>query len=403
MRETAPLWRYVDIRTSNVDKKSKDDEQPVRLVNYTDVYYNQRITPDLSLMVATASDEHIDRFGVRPGDLIITKDSESPDDIGVPALVTSSTPDMVCAYHLSLLRPDTSVAEPRFIYWLLESDHAKGYWLNNSFGVTRYSLLGGTIARLRVPIYGLDHQKRIADYLERETGEIDAMIAKLDELTESLETRRTAVIDRAFAHTLEAPTVAVHLMADVTVGIVIEPSKLYVPQGTGVPALRGLNIAPGRIVGENIVDISREGHMAHSKSELRTGDVVTVRTGRVGTTAVVTDEWDGSNAIDLVITRLHDGNDARFFYWYLASSVARAQIDNDSVGSVQSHFNVGALKRLRAPLVDSDEQKRIADHLDEVTARIDKMFAKVADLKTLLVERRSALITDVVTGRKDVA
>jgi len=246
-------------------------------------------------------------------------------------------------------------------------------------------------------------QERIADYLDRETREIDAMILRLDELAGTLISRRIAVIDRAFVHTLEAPTVAVHLMADVTVGIVIEPSKLYVPPGTGVPALRGLNIAPGRIINENIVDISHEGHKAHSKSELRTGDVLTVRTGRVGTTAVVTDEWDGSNAIDLVITRLHNGNEARFFYWYLASSVARAQIDNDSVGSVQSHFNVGALNRLRAPLVDPDEQKGIAEHLDEVTGRIDQMLAKVADLTNLLLERRSALITDVVTGRKDIA
>lgn len=202
-------------------------------------------------------------------------------------------------------------------------------------GTTFLELSTTELASFGIPWPGADARTAIAEYLDRETGEIDAMIAKLDELAGTLETRRTAVIDRAFVHTLDAPTVAVHLLADVTVGIVIEPSKLYVPQGTGVPALRGLNIAPGRILSENIVDISHEGHEAHSKSELRTGDVVTVRTGRVGTTAVVTDEWDGSNAIDLVITRLHDGNDARFFYWYLASSVARAQIDNDSVGSVQ--------------------------------------------------------------------
>lgn len=50
-----------------------------------------------------------------------------------------------------------------------------------------------------------------------------------------------------------------------------------------------------------------------------------------------------------------------------------------------------------------DEQKSIADHLDEVTGKIDAMLAKVAELKSLLTERRAALITDVVTGRKEVA
>jgi len=50
-----------------------------------------------------------------------------------------------------------------------------------------------------------------------------------------------------------------------------------------------------------------------------------------------------------------------------------------------------------------EEQHRIVDHLDEVTRKIDAMIAKVSELKSLLIERRAALITDVVTGRKKVA
>src|SRR5699024_10274792 len=114
--ETRPLWSVVDIRPSNVDKKTKPGEQPVRLVNYTDVYYTKRITPALDLMKATASDQHIQRFGVLPGDVIITKDSETADDIGIPAMVVDSSLDMVCAYHLTLLRPNHGKIEPRFLY-----------------------------------------------------------------------------------------------------------------------------------------------------------------------------------------------------------------------------------------------------------------------------------------------
>lgn len=55
------------------------------------------------------------------------------------------------------------------------------------------------------------------------------------------------------------------------------------------------------------------------------------------------------------------------------------------------------------PLPPIEEQIRIADELDEATTRVDAMLAKVADLKSLLLERRAALITDVVTGRKEVA
>jgi type I restriction enzyme S subunit len=62
-----------------------------------------------------------------------------------------------------------------------------------------------------------------------------------------------------------------------------------------------------------------------------------------------------------------------------------------------------ALDMMPLPLPPMDEQQRIADHLDEVTGRIDGMLSKIASLRELLVERSSALLLDVVTGRKEVA
>ena len=75
------------ISPSNVDKKRYDGQEEVRLANYVDVYYNDRITEELDLMVATASDDEIAKFSLKAGDLIITKDSETWDDIAVPAFV----------------------------------------------------------------------------------------------------------------------------------------------------------------------------------------------------------------------------------------------------------------------------------------------------------------------------
>ena len=71
---------------SNVDKKTKDGELPVQLCNYTDVYYNDVLSFDLPFMKATATCEQIERFTLRTGDTVITKDSEDPNDIAVPAL-----------------------------------------------------------------------------------------------------------------------------------------------------------------------------------------------------------------------------------------------------------------------------------------------------------------------------
>ena len=99
------LGTIADMRVSNVDKHAREDEFPVRLCNYVDVYKNDRITPIMPFMTATASRDEIERFSLETGDVLITKDSETWDDIGVPALVVESAIDLVSGYHLALLRP----------------------------------------------------------------------------------------------------------------------------------------------------------------------------------------------------------------------------------------------------------------------------------------------------------
>lgn len=103
--EVARLRHAVDMRVSNVDKHTKEGDEPVRLCNYVDVYKNERITGGLPFMQATASTDEVERFRLQPDDVLITKDSESWNDIGVPAFVETSAHDLVCGYHLALLRP----------------------------------------------------------------------------------------------------------------------------------------------------------------------------------------------------------------------------------------------------------------------------------------------------------
>jgi type I restriction enzyme S subunit len=105
------LKEIAEIRTSNVDKKTVADQPAVRLCNYTDVYYNPYITNDVSFMDATATKSQIEKFGLQKGDVIITKDSESPDDIAVPALIDEELDNVLCGYHLALIRPRANQAD----------------------------------------------------------------------------------------------------------------------------------------------------------------------------------------------------------------------------------------------------------------------------------------------------
>src|SRR5688500_15184435 len=118
-QQTIPAgWRVArvkhvaSVRFSSVDKHTVEGEREVRLCNYVDVYKNERITSDLQFMAATASDDEIRRFRVQSGDVLITKDSESWNDIAVPAVVVEDL-DVVCGYHLALLRPDPDLLDGR--------------------------------------------------------------------------------------------------------------------------------------------------------------------------------------------------------------------------------------------------------------------------------------------------
>jgi type I restriction enzyme S subunit len=122
---------------SNVDKKTVSGERSVRLCNYTDVYYNERITAELPFMEATASVDQIARFGLRAGDVLLTKNSETPDDIAVPAYVVADLPDVVCGYHLALLRPGREV-DGRYLFWALSSRSSREQFSASANGITRF-------------------------------------------------------------------------------------------------------------------------------------------------------------------------------------------------------------------------------------------------------------------------
>jgi len=182
--ELPPGWKleklkfFATIRNSNVDKTISENEEPIRLCNYTDAYYNDRITPDLQFMDGTATGSEIDRFQLKRNQVIITKDSESWDDIGVPALVTEDMPGVLCSYHLSVIDPSPGL-DGRFLVWLCRSDA-----LNNQFklaanGVTRFGLGQYPMKNAFIAIPPLETQRRIARFLDEKTARIDTLIERL--------------------------------------------------------------------------------------------------------------------------------------------------------------------------------------------------------------------------------
>ena len=193
---TTPLHRLVSYRTSSVDKKSKADEIPVRLCNYTDVYHSERIrAADGEYMAATATGHEVERFGLRPGDVIITKDSEDWRDIGVPAMVEDSSDDFVCGYHLGIVRSGEDI-DSGYLFRALLSDGVNKQLQVAATGVTRYGIPNASVESAVLPLPPLGEQRAIAAHLDSETARIARLITLQESLIERLDEYRTALVTR---------------------------------------------------------------------------------------------------------------------------------------------------------------------------------------------------------------
>ncbi|MBU4304401.1 MAG: restriction endonuclease subunit S [Candidatus Omnitrophica bacterium] len=194
--ETIPEgWSYsrldsvADVMFSNVDKHTFEDEVAVRLCNYVDVYKNDIITGSLDFMEASAEQREIDKFQIRIGDVLATKDSEEADDIAIPALVIEDLPGVICGYHLALIRPRSKRITGDFIAWLHRSKQFRAQYEAKAVGVTRFGLAQYAFRSALIPIPPIEEQIRINKYLNKTCAAIDsvasAVKSKDDDMVQS--------------------------------------------------------------------------------------------------------------------------------------------------------------------------------------------------------------------------
>jgi type I restriction enzyme S subunit len=307
-----------------------------------------------------------------------------------------------------------------FLRWLLLSDYFQCKLDKISPKTTIQTVTVPQLSDLVLPIPTPTDQRAIASFLDRETSRIDALIAKKERQIELLKEKRAALISHAVTKGLD-PNVKMkdsgiewlgqipehwamkrlkYVTDQITVGIVITPSKYY--EDEGVPCLRSLNIREGRIQNKDLVYISDKSNFLHSKSIVYEGDLVSVRTGQPGTTAVIDRHFHGANCIDLIIIRQSKRFDSQFLCYALNSSFSKSQYSSGATGAIQAHFNVETASNLFIPLPPISEQTSIFKWLDRKMEQIDKLWQQIESSINKLREYRTALISAAVTGKIDV-
>ena len=418
--QVKPLRAVSDYVVSNVDKIPHDEEIPVRLCNYTDVYNNEVITMGLDFMKATATENEIAKFGLHEDDVIITKDSESWDDIGVPAWVEETEEDLVCGYHLALLRPRKEQLAGKFLLRCLQAIPIRVQLELAANGVTRFGLPKSDIGAITLPVPPLPQQRAIADYLDRETARLDALVAEKERLLGLLAEKRRALITRAVTRGLdpnvplrdsgipwlgEVPahweTPPVYARFEVQLGKMLDKKRI---KGTHLaPYLRNVDVQWGSINTADLPEMDFDEEDRHRYS-LQQGDILVCEGGEVGRSAIWTGPYDECY-YQKALHRLRpiDRKDApEFFILIMHAIVASGQFASQASAATIQHLPAEKLRVVRYPAPPLREQRAIITYVESEIGRLDGLVRATVSTITLLKERRSALIATAVTGQIDV-
>lgn len=180
----------------------------------------------------------------------------------------------------------------------------------------------------------------------------------------------------------------------ITVGIVVNPSE-YI-SNAGLPFIYGGDISEGHISTKSCRRITPVDSAKQPKTRLNAGDLLTVRVGAPGVTAVVTDECEGGNCASVMLIRRGDFESGWLCY-VMNSRVVRYQVEVVQYGAAQEQFNIGHAINFWVAMPSGEEQSAIAAFLDRETGKIDALIAEQEKLLTLLAEKRQATISHAVT------
>lgn len=268
-------------------------------------------------------------------------------------------------------------------------------------GTTFIELSTTELSNFAIPWPSPSVRRSISNYLNRETGELGLMIAKLDDLMDVLTARRHAKIASVLASM--SVRIRLTLVVDIISGSGF-PDRFQGVSGQELPFYKvsSLSSANKGYLYEAENSVTSEMATELGARILPPGSVIMAKIGAallLARYAVTSRPACIDNNLQALVPR---GKliDSRFLAYAMEEVSIPSLVKPGPVPSL----DVMGMKMTDIAYDHSlEEQHRIVDHLDEVTSKIDAMIAKVSELKSLLIERRAALITDVVTGRKKVA
>lgn len=342
-----------------------------------------------------------DKKLVRPGQVVINSRSDRRGASGL------SQYEGVVSVVYTVLQPDPNYVYPRFAHYLFRSlDFQNEYYrwgtgIVDDLWTTKYERL----AQIRIPLPEVETQRRIADYLDNEISELDVLVEEFEKLVANLKDRQSVLITSKLYEQFNPGEASVVGLWNYAATNPHTPEFRELPLGEEVNFLPLESIwAHGRA--DYSHKIKWEGNKS-SYTQFRRGDLLvpkvtpTVFHGR--TMIAETTSSVGLATSEVHTLRAHSNADPRWIVYNMLSSKfmdeARGQIYG--VAGLQ-RISTRYLSTFKVPVTALEKQREIADELDNEFERMGTLIEESTRLIENLKARKTALITEVVTGRKEI-
>ena len=398
---------------------SKEDNRDagIPVVRYGDLYTKFDVT--IAEPAAFVSEEDAAKYTpLRRHSIVFAASGESAEDIGKSAMSLLDEPAVVGGDAV-VLHPSEDV-DPLYLAYALESSPVRAYKAIRATGFTVVHVSAGRLKTLPIPLPPHVEQRAIADYLLRETVRIDTLIEEQQRLIAMLRERRHALrVTVALHGTMPVSEVQTSLpwarkvpahwrvvpltsVAQLESGHTPSRSRPDWWTDCSIPwvSLHDVGMMRGvKHLQDTAQRISDAGIANSSARVLPARTVVLSRDATVGRTAIMGVPMATSQHFAAwVCGPLLDPE----YLWVLFADAMQPFFDSFQNGSTIRTIGMGDLKGFRIPLPPLEEQRRIVEHLDEKSPKIDMLIAETERFIELSEERRAALITAAVTGQIDV-
>jgi type I restriction enzyme S subunit len=369
------------------------------------------------VFISPETHESMANSKVRPNDVLLNITGAS---IGRCCVVPPEIGEANVNQHVAVVRSDSTI-EPRFLAYLLSADPGQEQIVLSQTGSGREGLTFEAIRNFAVPLPLIPEQKQIAAFLDWKTGQIDALIARKQELLEKLKEKRLAVITQAVTRGLNSTAPlrdsGISWLGQVPVHWDVVRFSFFIgfQEGPGIMAVdfrdEGIPLLRIRNVQTDIVDLEGCNFLDPEMVDARwnnyrckAGDLLISCSASTGLVSEVDEAASGAIPYTGIIRLWPQGNKItqEFIRWLVSSDLFFWQIKLLQTGSTMLHFGPAHLSLMQITLPPVTEQSEIAEHLNMVTARIDALVESNLRMISMLTEYRTALITAATTGKIDV-